>query len=135
MDCVFCKIVSGEIPAYRVYEDESTLIFLDIHPTTKGHVLVIPKVHVRDLQEASSTQVSAVMHAIQKIAPALVAATGAEGFNVIMNTGGVAGQVVFHWHTHVIPRFRGDGLTPWPGQAYPAGEAETLARNIQKNLL
>lgn len=134
MDCIFCNIVSGEIPAWRVYENESVLAFLDIHPTTKGHLLVISKTHVPDILQASSSDVAAVMDAIQKIAPILVSRTHSEGFNLMMNTGSAAGQMVFHWHTHLIPRTSNDGLTPWPGHEYAVDEAELLAEDIKNRI-
>lgn len=135
VDCIFCNIITGEIPATRIYEDADTLAFLDIHPNTKGHTLIIPKVHVRDVREADTEQLLAVMKTVQKVAPAILAATGAQGFNLTTNTGRAAGQVIMHWHMHLIPRHDNDGLKFWPEQSYAEGEASELAHSIQKHLV
>lgn len=135
VDCIFCKIIAGEIPAARVYEDDEILAFLDIHPNTKGHTLIIPKAHVDDVREATPEQMVAVLKTVQRIAPAILLATESEGFNIAMNNGAAAGQVVLHWHTHLIPRTKEDGLQFWPEQAYAEGEALELAKKIQKYLV
>ncbi len=134
-DCIFCNIITGEIPATRIYEDADTLAFLDIHPNTKGHTLIIPKVHVRDVREADTEQFLAVMKTVQKVAPAILAATGAQGFNLTTNTGRAAGQVIMHWHMHLIPRHDNDGLKFWPEQAYAEGESAALAKKVQEYLV
>lgn len=134
-DCVFCSIVAGAIPADRVYEDEHTLAFLDIAPNAKGHTLVIPKRHVSNVQEAKAADVAAVMNTVQRVAPAILQTVGSEGFNLITNTGSVAGQVVFHWHMHLIPRFPNDGIHFWPERPYEPGEAQILAQQIAEHVV
>lgn len=117
MDCVFCKIVAGEIPSHNVYEDDRTLAFLDINPATRGHTLVIPKTHADDLLSIGSDDVTATARTVQTVARILQHALQPDGFNVIQNTGAAAGQTAFHYHVHVIPRSTGDGaLRLWqPG--------------------
>jgi len=104
-DCIFCKIARGEIPCYKVYEDDDVLAFLDLSQTTKGHTLVIPKKHYDNFLFVPKDIVSKVFGAAQKIAQAQVASLGAEGINILNNTNSVAGQTVMHFHVHVIPRY------------------------------
>jgi histidine triad (HIT) family protein len=104
-DCIFCKIVKGEIPCYKVYEDDDVLAFLDISQTTKGHTLVISKEHSRNLLYVPKDVLAKVMGAAQQIAQAQVASLGAKGVNIINNTNEMAGQTVMHFHVHVIPRY------------------------------
>ncbi len=113
MDCIFCKIVAGQIPCTKVYEDAETMAFLDIHPINPGHTLVVPKVHVENFSQADAVTMMAVFATAQKVAKAAMAATGAPGYNIGVNTGVEAGQVVMHWHVHVMPRFAGDGHEHW----------------------
>lgn len=104
-DCIFCKIVRGDIPCYKVYEDDDVLAFLDISQTTKGHTLVICKEHFKNLLYVPKDILAKVMGAAQKIAQAQVASLGAKGVNIINNTNEIAGQTVMHFHVHVIPRY------------------------------
>jgi histidine triad (HIT) family protein len=110
MDCLFCKIIKGEIPSYKIYEDESTYAFLDISPTTRGHTLVIPKVHAVDIQDIDSESLAAVAKTSKYISKLLVDKLGADGINLRNNSGKVAHQDVFHFHMHVLPRYKNDGL-------------------------
>jgi histidine triad (HIT) family protein len=107
-DCIFCKIARGEIPCYKVYEDDDVLAFLDLSQTTKGHTLVIPKNHYDNFLFVPKDIVSKVFGAAQKVAQAQVASLGAEGINILNNTNSVAGQTVMHFHVHVIPRYVSD---------------------------
>ena len=129
-DCVFCKIVAGEVPSYGVYEDDETLAFLDIHPVQPGHTLVVPKRHAKNLFEISPENWASVQETVRRVAIALERAAGAHGINVMMNNREHAGQIVDHAHVHLIPRFKGDGLTLWPHGAYKEGEAEEMKRKI-----
>lgn len=104
-ECIFCKIVNGEIPCYKVYEDDDVLAFLDISQTTLGHTLVISKKHFPNLLYVPKDILSKVMGAAQRIAQAQVSSLGAKGVNLINNTNEVAGQTVMHFHVHVIPRY------------------------------
>lgn len=131
-DCVFCKIVRGDLPAYKVFEDEKTLAFLDIHPINPGHTLVIPKAEdTRNIFDVSPEDWIATTETARKVAHAVERAARADGVNILMNNRSNAGQVVDHPHIHVIPRFKGDGLPPWPHRAYTEGEAEPLADKIR----
>ena len=134
MSCIFCQIVAGEIPSYKVYEDDRVLAFLDIAPVNHGHVLVIPKQHYADLLELPEETLCLLAKAVKKIAPAVLTATGAKGFNLGLNNGEVAGQVVKHFHWHIMPRFPDDGHELWSGGKYEAGEADEMAEKIKNNL-
>ena len=108
--CVFCKIVAGEIPSEKVYEDDHVLAFMDINPTSRGHTLVIPKDHSESLTSTSVDTLKNVVTVLPKLAGAVVEATRAEGFNVLQSNGPCAGQVVPHVHFHIVPRNEGDGI-------------------------
>jgi histidine triad (HIT) family protein len=113
-DCIFCKIVAGEIPAQIIEQDEHTLTFMDIAPATRGHALVIPKRHATDLWEIDPAQLSAVAEAAQRQALRVRDRLGADGVNLINSCRAEAWQTVFHFHMHVIPRYAGDPLKlPW----------------------
>jgi histidine triad (HIT) family protein len=120
-DCLFCKIVAGEVPATVVGEDERTLSFMDINPATRGHALVVPREHVADLLEVGQEDLAAVAAAAKRLAARAKEALGADGVNLINSCGAAAWQTVFHFHIHVIPRYRDDPLKlPWvpsPGDA------------------
>ena len=134
-ECIFCKIVAGEIPAARIYEDDSVFAFLDIGPLNKGHALLIPKAHYEKVDRCPADVLSSVAAQIGRIARAVVQATACEGYNVLCNNGRVAGQLVDHVHFHIIPRFKGDGcLQGWPAKQYAEGEMEEMLEAIQKNM-
>ena len=118
-DCLFCKIVAGEIPSQRVDEDERTVAFMDINPATRGHALVIPREHAADLLEIDAEDLAATMTAAQRLARTGLDRFGADGVNLINSCGAAAWQTVFHFHVHVIPRYVGDPMrlpwTPSPG--------------------
>lgn len=117
MDCIFCKIVAGEIPSHKLYEDDHTLAFLDINPASRGHTLVISKTHADDLFSIGSDDASAAARTVQVVARILHNRLQPDGMNVIQNNGAAAGQTAFHYHVHLIPRWEGDGaLRLWkPG--------------------
>lgn len=111
-NCIFCSIIQGDIPSSKVYEDEQVLAFLDISQTTKGHTLVIPKQHVRNLLEMTAETASHIFARIPKIARAIQSATGATAMNIINNNEALAGQTVFHAHVHLVPRYNEeDGIS------------------------
>jgi len=113
-DCLFCKIVAGEIPATIVAEDERTVAFMDINPATRGHVLVIPRAHARDVHEIDTEDLKAVAAAAQTVAGLAIERLGADGVNLLNSNGSAAWQTVFHFHMHVIPRYANDPLRlPW----------------------
>ena len=132
-DCIFCKIIAGEIPSTKVYEDEKTLAFLDIRPVNLGHTLVIPKAHYRNILDVSEEVLVDVARALKKVAPAVKAGVNADGVNVTSSNEPSAGQEVFHLHFHVIPRLANDGLTHWPHTSYKEGEAQQVAEKIRNN--
>lgn len=113
-NCLFCKIVAGEIPALRVAEDERTVAFMDISPATRGHALVVPRAHSTDLLEIPAEDLAACALTAQRLAARAASALGADGVNLINSCGAAAWQTVFHFHIHVIPRYAGDPLRlPW----------------------
>jgi histidine triad (HIT) family protein len=130
-NCLFCKIIAKEIPAQIVYEDESVIGFLDINPIQPGHTLVVPKIHSSGLHDATTQTLEIVIRATQKIANVLVRALDAEGFNVELNNGAVAGQLIPHLHFHNIPRRVNDGSVGGHGTPYAEGVAETVAEKIR----
>ena len=109
-NCLFCKIISGELPSSKVYEDEKTFAFLDIAPLNKGHILVIPKEHHNRFTTLSPEQLHGLMKFAQKIAKASCRVLDADGFNLILSNGSCAGQIIPHCHLHIVPRFPDDGL-------------------------
>ncbi|MFT5447292.1 MAG: histidine triad (HIT) family protein [Gammaproteobacteria bacterium] len=109
-DCLFCKIISGDVPSFKVFEDEQTLAFMDINPANDGHCLVIPKEHARDLCAISEEAVAAVARSARRVAIAVQATLQPEGVNLVQCNGPAAGQSVYHFHMHVLPRREGDGL-------------------------
>lgn len=129
-DCLFCKIVAGDLPATRVHEDERTVAFMDISPATSGHLLVIPRRHARDLHEIDAEDLAAVARTGQAMAARVRDKLGADGITLINSTGAAAWQTVFHFHLHVIPRYDGDPLRlPWvPGPGDPDAIAATAAK-------
>jgi len=132
MDCIFCKIVAGEIPSHKIYEDQDVLAFLDISPVHPGHALVIPKKHFDNLEEIDEASLAKVMNVVKKIGVALKAGLGYEGYNVQLNNDPVAGRIVPHLHFHLIPRLKDDGLRLWPQGKYEPGQAEEVAEKIKK---
>ena len=134
MDCIFCKIVNGLIPNYRVYEDEKVVAFLDIKPVSKGHTLVIPKIHADDVFAISNEDVAAVSIAAKKIATAIIKATDAEGVNLLNSNKREAGQTVFHYHMHIIPRSRDDKLKVFPHSTYAETDLQGVKEKIREAL-
>lgn len=134
--CLFCKIAAGTIPCARVYEDDHILAFLDINPASRGHTLVVPKGHYPTLLDFPQELGEPLVRALRLVAKAVQEETGAGGFNCLQNNFAPAGQVVFHSHWHIVPRFENDGIPDWPGAPYgnPA-EMEELARSIRARSL
>ena len=107
MNCLFCSIIVGDIPSHKIYEDESVFAFLDIGPVSKGHTLVIPKKHATNLAEGSEEEAQQLMSAVYRLAPAIMKGVAADGYNLGMNHGDCAGQLVMHTHVHIMPRWNG----------------------------
>ena len=120
-DCIFCKIIAGELPSQKVDEDERTIAFMDISPATRGHALVVPRRHSRDLLEIDIDDLQATIAAAQRLARRVNERLGADGVNLLNSCGAAAWQTVFHFHIHVIPRYETDPLrlpwTPTPGNS------------------
>ena len=134
-DCIFCKMVAGQIPVIKIYEDEVVLVFLDIGPVSDGHTLVIPKQHFEKLHDCPAELLGQVGSRLGKVAKAVVGAMNSEAYNVLCNNGRTAGQLIGHLHFHIIPRNTGDGLFKrWPSYKYPKGKIEAIAAEIRENL-
>ena len=132
-DCIFCKIANGKIPAAKVYEDDNVISFLDIMPANKGHCLVVPKKHFETLLDIPDDDLKNLIIATKKIAKALSLSIGNGSYNLIMNNGKVAGQLVAHAHIHIIPRFKGDRLRiKWSHKKYITKEMEEMQEKIKK---
>lgn len=129
-DCIFCKIANGEIPSATVYEDEDFRAILDLGPASKGHTLILPKQHFRDLNEIDETTAAKVLPVAAKIGAAMKKALSCDGYNVVQNNGTAAGQTVFHFHVHVIPRYEGAPvIVAWePGKTTPEENAVTCEK-------
>ncbi len=131
-DCIFCKIANGEIPSATVYEDEDFRVILDLGPANPGHALILPKEHYPNLLALDGQLAARVMPLAAKIGAALQEALGCDGFNVLQNNGRAAGQSVFHFHVHVIPRYTDDRKIPvWVPGKYAEGEMEATAEKIR----
>lgn len=132
-DCIFCKIIKGEIPAAKVYEDDNVISFLDIMPANKGHCLVIPKKHYETMLDIPDAEMASLMKTAKKVAKALSLSIGNGAYNIVMNNGKAAGQVVPHAHIHIIPRFKGDRLRlNWSHKKYKDLEMDEFQKNIKK---
>lgn len=134
-DCLFCKIVAGEIPSYKIWENEHFLAFLDINPVNLGHTLLVPKTHFVNVFDLSTNLLTEWGPAAQAVAKLVQAGTKAEGINLEMNNGRAAGQLIDHAHLHIIPRFEGDGFLHWKSQSIPTpDELATLREKITSKL-
>jgi histidine triad (HIT) family protein len=134
-DCIFCKIVKGEIPCAKIFEDDKVLSFLDIAPANKGHALIVTKNHYETLLEISDDVLDDLMLKARKIARAMSSALGCDGFNILMNNKKVAGQLVLHAHVHIIPRFSGDGINlNWRPKKYKDKEIDDFKEKIKSFL-
>ena len=133
--CLFCKIIAGEIPSTKVYEDDTILAFLDIHPVNIGHTLVIPKAHHVNLYDASDETLAQMMPIIKKLSIAVKSALKADGINIEMNNDAPAGQLIFHTHIHIIPRFSNDGFRfGWRKLEYKESEMDRFQKKIRSFL-
>ena len=131
-DCLFCKIIAGELPSQQVDSDERTVAFMDISPATRGHALVVPRNHVVNVLDADPGDFAAVAAAAQRLAQRAVERLGADGINLLTSGGGVAWQTVFHLHMHVIPRYVDDPLKlPWVPSPGDAGEIAATAELLR----
>lgn len=134
-DCVFCKIVAHELPSETLYETEDILAFLDIKPINPGHALVIPKKHFESIHDTPDELMAKIILVSKKIANVIQQTLGAEGVNIAMNNGKAAGQIVFHAHIHVMPRYSKDAFKLWTGKDYKNGEKEVIANKIKEGMI
>jgi histidine triad (HIT) family protein len=135
MASIFSSIVSGDIPAAKVYEDDWTLAFLDIRPAARGHTLVICKEEYPDLLETPPDLLAAVARTTQHVASAIKEALSPDGFNIVQNNGSAAGQVVFHYHVHIIPRWDGDKkIMHWIQEKPEQAELDDVAARIRQHI-
>ena len=134
-ECIFCRIIAGEIPSQKILETPDAVAFLDVGPLADGHTLLVPRRHYVTLAEIPSDEFCRIVEPLPRLAAAIEAVTGAKGYNVLQNNGRVAGQVVDHVHFHLIPRAAGDGLGyRWNAGCYPEGRAGELRERIQAAL-
>lgn len=135
MECIFCKIIKGELPCAKIYETDKVLAFLDISPVNKGHTLVVTKEHYDNSLETPDELLAEIVKVVKKIALAQKQVLGAEGVNFGINNGAAAGQIIFHTHWHVIPRFSDDGLKLWGSKNYESDkERDEIAERIKNRL-
>jgi histidine triad (HIT) family protein len=133
--CVFCKIIAGEIPSATIYEDEDFKVIMDISPAAKGHAIMLPKKHFANLYEMDDQSASKALIVARKVATAMREELGCEGLNLVQNNGEAAGQTVFHFHMHLIPRYQGDKVNvTWEQGSYGDGEAAQIAAAIAKRI-
>ena len=132
-NCIFCKIANGEIPSSTIYEDEDFRVFLDLAPAAKGHALIVPKEHYANLYELSDELCSKVFVLAKKLAAHMTEVLGCDGFNIAQNNGAAAGQTMFHFHLHLIPRYEGDqaGFS-WNTGSADMDELKLLAEKLRK---
>jgi len=134
-DCIFCKIIAGEVPCFRIYEDEGTLAFMDINPANEGHALVVPKEHARDVHAVSDEAIARTMMSAKRVAGAVERTLAPDGINLVQCNGPAAAQSVMHFHVHVLPRREDDDLKlNWglvPGDMDAIG---ALAERIRENV-
>lgn len=134
-NCIFCKIVSGDIPSSDVYEDEDFKVIMDISPASKGHVIILTKKHFENLFELEDDVGKNLLTVARKVAMAMKEELGCDGINFLQNNGEAAGQSVFHIHFHLIPRYKGDNVQmSWTPGKYEDGEAVELARRIAERI-
>jgi histidine triad (HIT) family protein len=132
VDCLFCRIVAGEIPSRRIYEDERTIAFMDINPATRGHLLVIPRAHARDLHVIGDDDLAACARTARRMAGLARDRLAADGVTIMQSNGAAAWQTVFHYHVHVIPRYQGDPLVlPWRPEPGDQAEIEQAAAALE----
>ncbi len=134
-DCIFCKIIAGEIPSFKIYEDSETFAFMDINPANEGHALVIPREHARDVYSVSDTAIAATVKTAKRIAAAVDKTLNPEGLNLLQCNGPAAAQSVMHFHMHVLPRRDGDDLKlNWGLEAGDMDAIDRLAERLRNNL-
>ena len=133
-DCIFCKIANGEIPSATLYEDADFRVILDLGPASKGHALILPKQHYADIYEIPEDVAGKAFALAAKMAKKMTAALDCDGFNIVQNNKAVAGQTVFHFHMHLIPRYEGDKVgLGWKGGTLTDKDKEEILEKMQEN--
>jgi histidine triad (HIT) family protein len=134
-NCIFCRIIAGEIPSATIYEDDAFKVIMDISPAAKGHAIILAKKHCADLFELDDDSAAKALFVARKVAKAIKEELGCDGINLLQNNGEAAGQTVFHFHMHLIPRYTKDQVNmTWEHGSYADGEAKALAEAIAARL-
>jgi len=136
MDCIFCKIIDGEIPAVKVLDKDQVIAFMDINPASRGHMLIVPKKHVENIFEISEDDLSAVMNAVKRCAQAVRQALKAEGITVLQLNGKASDQIIPHLHVHIMPRWQNDRLSvsQWEMNEGDRDELQEIAREVKEHI-
>ena len=136
MDCIFCKIINGEIPAVKVLDEELVVAFMDINPSNQGHMLVVPKRHAENIFEIPESDLAATIKAVKRCANAVKEALNAEGVTILQLNGKASDQIIPHFHIHIIPRWENDGLpvSTWEMKQGDMEEINNIARKVKKNI-
>ena len=133
-DCIFCKIISGEIPSHTIYEDEEFKVILDIAPAAKGHALILPKVHYADLYDIDEEVAGRAMKLAKRLATKMTGVLGCDGFNILQNNHEAAGQTVFHFHMHLIPRYENakdnKDILVWKPESFSSEELVAIRESL-----
>ena len=132
-DCIFCKIAAGEIPSYTIYEDDDFKVFLDVNPATKGHALIVPKTHYANIYEIDEEIAAKAMKIAKKLATKMTEVLKCDGFNLLQNNNEAAGQTVFHFHMHLIPRYldsKNNDILNWSHETFSAEEMTEICNSL-----
>lgn len=132
-DCIFCKIIAGDLPSHKVYEDDHVIAILDINPASHGHTLVLPKKHTANFEDTDEETLAKLMAVVKKVGLSIKENLPAESYNVCENNDPVAGQMIPHIHFHVVPRHQGDGIQMWAQSPYPEGKDVEVLNKIKLN--
>lgn len=134
-NCIFCKIINGSLPSFKVYEDDNFLAILDIAPSSKGHTILLTKSHISDLLNAEDNIIEKMLPVTKRIASSIKETLQCDGINILQNNAIAAGQTIFHLHIHIIPRYDNDKCTiKWDKLSYNDGEALEISKKIDKNI-
>ena len=131
-NCIFCKIVKGEIHSYKIYENNKAIAFLDLNPLAKGHALVIPKKHYKNIFEVDTESLQGIALAIKEVANLQSKKLGLDGLNIFQANKAIAGQTIFHLHFHLVPRYEGDSINAWPTSDYAGKNPKEVFKLLTK---
>jgi histidine triad (HIT) family protein len=136
MDCIFCKIINGEVPAVKVLDKDKVIAFMDINPASRGHMLIVPKKHIENIFEISEDDLSAVMNAVKRCAQAVKQALKAEGITILQLNGKASDQIIPHLHVHIMPRWQNDRLSvsQWEMKEGDRDELQEIARKVKEHI-